>query len=206
DVDGEVVNAYAYDPYGEVLSAEETVENPYRYAGYRYDEPTGLYYLWNRYYDPETCRFLTRDPYPGELDSPMSMNPYLYCLGDPVNLVDPTGWCAENRLSDSWRLSTPTDTDWAFMLAGSLCDLLGLVGLIAPPAGWAFFAAGVAMDVANIQRVLGLRSEDRATRGDVIAAVAGIMPGVTPYTAQMHMMQGFGQWITPWDTGFYAHP
>ncbi|MBE0418196.1 MAG: hypothetical protein IBX63_10565, partial [Coriobacteriia bacterium] len=91
DVDGEVVNAYAYDPYGEVTHAEESVPNPYRYAGYRYDDTTGLYYLWNRYYDPDTCRFLTRDPYPGELDEPMSMNPYLYCLGDPVNHVDPDG-------------------------------------------------------------------------------------------------------------------
>ncbi|MBE0418058.1 MAG: hypothetical protein IBX63_09865 [Coriobacteriia bacterium] len=91
DAAGNVVNTYAYGPYGEILSADETVENPYRYAGYRFDKTTGLYYLWNRYYDPDTCRFMTRDPYPGDLDNPMSMNPYLYCLGDPVHLIDTNG-------------------------------------------------------------------------------------------------------------------
>ena len=65
--------------------------NPYRYAGYRFDEATGLYYCWNRYYDPETYRFITRDIYPGELENPGTMNPYACCLGNPVAWVDVTG-------------------------------------------------------------------------------------------------------------------
>lgn len=47
-----VVNTYTYDPWGKVLSVTEQVVKPYRYAGYRYDSTTGLYYLWNRYYSP----------------------------------------------------------------------------------------------------------------------------------------------------------
>jgi len=91
DSQGAVVNTYTYDPWGAPLTASETVENPYRYASYRYDTSTGLYYCWNRYYAPELARFLTRDIYPGELSDPVTMNPYLYCGGDPVNRVDPSG-------------------------------------------------------------------------------------------------------------------
>ena len=95
DSTGAVVNTYAYDPWGTLLSADETVANPYRYASYRYDAATGLYYCWNRYYAPELARFLTRDIYPGELSDPVTMNPYLYCGGDPVNTVDPSGMAGE---------------------------------------------------------------------------------------------------------------
>jgi RHS repeat-associated protein len=91
DSSGAVVNTYAYDPWGTLLVASETVANPYRYASYRYDTSTGLSYCWNRYYAPELARFLTRDIYPGELSDPVTMNPYLYCGGDPVNAVDPSG-------------------------------------------------------------------------------------------------------------------
>ncbi|MBE0418060.1 MAG: RHS repeat-associated core domain-containing protein, partial [Coriobacteriia bacterium] len=146
DADGDAVNTYAYGPYGEILSAEETVENPYRYAGYRFDEATGLYYLWNRYYDPQTCRFLTRDPYPGELDNPMSMNPYLYCLGDPVNLVDPTGWCAEAAASASQPRNhlTPSDARLLHSLFG-VAFPLAVAGLSALYAGYLAIGAGLAM-------------------------------------------------------------
>ena len=35
--------------------------NPFRYRGYYYDEDTKLYYLINRYYDPEVGRFINAD-------------------------------------------------------------------------------------------------------------------------------------------------
>ncbi len=85
------MNTYRYDPWGTLIDSDETVENPYRYASYRADASTGLYYCWNRYYAPELGRFLTRDIYPGETSDPVTMNPYLYCGGDPVNYVDPSG-------------------------------------------------------------------------------------------------------------------
>ncbi|MDZ4063294.1 MAG: RHS repeat-associated core domain-containing protein, partial [Coriobacteriia bacterium] len=91
DESGEAVNEYSYDPWGASTGATETVENPYRYASYRFDGATGLYYCWNRYYDTGTCRWITKDLYPGEVESPGTMNGYAYCLGNPVNLVDRNG-------------------------------------------------------------------------------------------------------------------
>ncbi|AGB41141.1 RHS repeat-associated core domain protein [Halobacteroides halobius DSM 5150] len=66
-------------------------ENPHRYAGYYYDESTGLYYLNARYYDAEIGRFITRDTFQGFEDNPQSLNKYAYCQGNPVMNVDPSG-------------------------------------------------------------------------------------------------------------------
>jgi RHS repeat-associated protein len=65
--------------------------NPYRYAGYSYDEETGLYYLMSRYYDPEVGRFLTRDTSHGFADDPQSLNLYAYTKNNPVKFTDPDG-------------------------------------------------------------------------------------------------------------------
>lgn len=68
--------------------------NPYRYAGYRYDESTGMYYLMARYYDPSIGRFITEDTYKGHGDAPLSLNGYTYVHNNPVNNIDSTGnWC-----------------------------------------------------------------------------------------------------------------
>lgn len=91
DGTGAVVNSYTYDPWGKVLSEAETVENPFRYASYHYDEETGLYYLWHRYYDPELRRFLTPDLVFGSIYDPACLNCYLYVFDNPVSLADPSG-------------------------------------------------------------------------------------------------------------------
>jgi RHS repeat-associated protein len=88
---GQVVNTYSYDPWGNILNSSEQVENPYRYAGYRYDSETGLYYLQARYYKADIYRFLTQDPDGGDVREPLTLNCYLYCGDNPVNFVDPDG-------------------------------------------------------------------------------------------------------------------
>jgi len=52
-----------------------------------------LYYYINRYYDPDTGRFITQDPLK-LIDRP---NPYLYPNNDPINFIDPYGLCGERR-------------------------------------------------------------------------------------------------------------
>lgn len=54
--------------------------NPFRYAGYRYDEAIGLYYFMARYYDRGVRRFITRDAFHGFGISPQSLNQYAYLL------------------------------------------------------------------------------------------------------------------------------
>ncbi|WP_240620220.1 DNRLRE domain-containing protein [Peribacillus acanthi] len=93
DTNSVTVAQYQYDAWGNITSQTGTMasSNPYRYAGYRYDEITGLYYLMARYYDPNTARFITRDNFHGYDDEPTSLNQYLYTQSDPVNYIDPDG-------------------------------------------------------------------------------------------------------------------
>jgi RHS repeat-associated protein len=44
-----------------------------------------------RYYNPNTGRFMSRDPSNGYSRDPKSLHKYLYAGGDPANLIDPTG-------------------------------------------------------------------------------------------------------------------
>ena len=79
---------YDYDPYGNPsyyydYSATDT--NPVRYSGEYYDLESGLIYLRNRYYDPNTGRFISEDPIQD------GMNWYVYCGGNPIVFVDPEG-------------------------------------------------------------------------------------------------------------------
>jgi RHS repeat-associated protein len=58
-----------------------------RYAGYAFDAHSGLYYCSQRYYDPMTMQWMTKDP--ARADGEESA--YQYCGGDPVGRVDPSG-------------------------------------------------------------------------------------------------------------------
>ncbi|HEY3368693.1 MAG TPA: RHS repeat-associated core domain-containing protein [Symbiobacteriaceae bacterium] len=93
DGTGMLQNSYAYDSWGkpDPANTTETVENPYRYAGYRWDAETGLYYLNARYYDPDLGRLLMKDMWRGSVWDPLSQNANTYVQNDSVNLVDPTG-------------------------------------------------------------------------------------------------------------------
>jgi hypothetical protein len=48
-------------------------------------------YFGTRYYDPTIGRFITRDPVKGTIMNPQSLNPYVYCLNNPLKYVDPDG-------------------------------------------------------------------------------------------------------------------
>lgn len=82
---GKRTHTYAYGPTGLPRgTTTEAVPQPYRYAG-TYQDPTGLYKMGHRYYDPALGRFTQPDP------SGQETNPYLYASGDPINNSDPTG-------------------------------------------------------------------------------------------------------------------
>lgn len=93
DATSKVVAEYKYDAWGNILSQTGSLAtvNPYRYAGYRYDEETKLYYLMARYYDADKGVFLSIDPVRGDTMNPISMNGYNYANNNPVVNVDPEG-------------------------------------------------------------------------------------------------------------------
>ena len=90
DTTGQIETNYAYDPFGVPLVGGD-VYNPYQYTGEAWDAEVELLYLRARYYQPETGRFVTKDPWAGNRLSPSTLNRYVYVRSNPVNLGDPSG-------------------------------------------------------------------------------------------------------------------
>ena len=88
---GIVTDTYNYDAFGNLLNSTGTTPNNYLYRGEQYDPDLGLYYLRARYYNPQTGRFLSRDPEAGKPVAPSTLHKYLYAGGDPINKIDPRG-------------------------------------------------------------------------------------------------------------------
>ena len=88
---------YTYDSWGKKLSCTGTLAttlgalNPFRYRGYVYDEETQWYYLKSRYYDPETCRFISADVLLSTGQGVLGHNCYAYCGNNPIICVDSGG-------------------------------------------------------------------------------------------------------------------
>ena len=91
DSTGTVTDEYEYDAYGNSFTKVGATPNNYLYRGEQYDSDLALYYLRARYYNPDTGRFLSRDPLDGNAIDPASLHKYLYANGDPVNGIDPMG-------------------------------------------------------------------------------------------------------------------
>jgi RHS repeat-associated protein len=87
-----VTDTYTYDAYGTLIAKTGTTLNHFLYAGEQFDEDLGQYYLRARYMNPETGRFLTMDSHEGNSEDPLSLQKFLYAHGNPVNLIDPSGY------------------------------------------------------------------------------------------------------------------
>ncbi|MCL1816795.1 MAG: DUF4329 domain-containing protein, partial [Clostridiales bacterium] len=97
---GTVIASYYYDAFGNILENNGNFGNPYRYAGYMYDEESHLYNLNARFYDAKLARFMQEDTYLGSQSDPLSLNLYAYCNNNPLIYWDPTGHSVSGRLLD----------------------------------------------------------------------------------------------------------
>lgn len=84
---GDIVWQAAYLPFGNAQLLVEQVESNIRFPGQYFDSETGLHYNWNRYYDPDTGRYISADP----IGLAGGMNLYAYVQNNPINWIDPWG-------------------------------------------------------------------------------------------------------------------
>ena len=78
----EVLAQNIYDAYG---AGNISHLSPFGYCGEYFDSETGFVYLRNRYYDPNTGRFISQDPIKD------GDNWYVYANNNPVKYIDPLG-------------------------------------------------------------------------------------------------------------------
>ena len=74
------------DLCGTLTGSTGSVTTPLGFAGEYTDAETGFVYLRNRYYDPATGQFISRDPL-----TAITRSPYGYVGGNPLNRTDPLG-------------------------------------------------------------------------------------------------------------------
>jgi len=97
DEAGAVVESYEYDAWGNpgvfdaagsrITNGISQIGNRYMFQGREYDATTGLYCFRARWYDPETGRWLSKDP----IGISGGLNLYVFCGNNPVNFIDPSG-------------------------------------------------------------------------------------------------------------------
>jgi RHS repeat-associated protein len=138
-----VHNHYTYEPFGQTIESGGTLDNSFRFTGQYFDSEIEEYYLRARQYNPRIGRFISRDPVFGKSHQPLTLNRYLYCVNDPINLIDPSG-----ELPATTELIVTTAISGGIMgaiggaLEGVLSELWGygtaktLVGGILPLRQW----------------------------------------------------------------------
>jgi len=143
---GAITYTKAYDPYGVVTSTSGASQSAYGYTGEQQDA-SGLTYLRSRYYASGTGRFLTRDTWGGDANSPLSFNRWNYVEGNPVNRLDPSGYCYLDDLSEVCVPYNP-----------QLNNGIRFSGNWSEPTIRAVYDAVTAVGVA-INRTIGLQSD-----------------------------------------------
>ncbi|MFC1601818.1 RHS repeat domain-containing protein, partial [Candidatus Sumerlaeota bacterium] len=83
DDNGAPVASFVQDAFGNVLGG---TASGYHLTTKEYFPDFGLYYFNARWYDPFTGRFISKT-----VVTPVAEHPYVYCEGNPVNDVDPSG-------------------------------------------------------------------------------------------------------------------
>jgi RHS repeat-associated protein len=161
-----VTGTQNYGAYGEVAGGTGSSASPYRYgatSGYRNDGDNGLLHIGARWYDPAIGRWISADPYLGEVVRPLSRNRYLYCEADPQNHVDPTGYISQEAL---------TGAMWgAAMAIGFAAIVVASGGTAMAPAAFFFFAG--------------------AAGGGLGGLIGGLhVPGATAMDVGMDMIEG----------------
>jgi len=160
DTTGTIGASYTYDPYGITTTSGTPLatSNPWRYTS-GYQDPTGLYHLNARYYDPSLGRFTQLDP---SGQDPFS---YAYVNNDPINGADPSGTGLFSTIAKTVGGAVGT-----VLAVGVFCTATAGVGcaIAAGVAGGAIFGAAGGILAAP---------KGQETREGVDGAVSGAIGG-----------------------------
>ena len=87
DSNGNLLDHYEYDPFGQLVTEPSLPENRFRFSTKPQDAESGFYYYGFRYYDPVTGRWPSGDP----IEEQGGINLYAFVGNDGVNEFDRLG-------------------------------------------------------------------------------------------------------------------
>jgi RHS repeat-associated protein len=112
--DGSLSQALTYEPWGELTGSTGTLADSsrLRWKGLHWEGGnTNLYYVRNRWYDPQARRFTSQDP----IGIDGGLNLYTFASNDWVNRSDPLGLSpCDERGGDHWDETLVIGMSWAW--------------------------------------------------------------------------------------------
>lgn len=219
DGSGRAFDAYDCDAFGYPARQAGIDPNPFRFVGqrsvYQHDVlgwPALM--MGYRYYDPGD-RFLTRDPWPGTLFNPVSLNGYNYASSNPMRYNDPSG--LRELPTKFLRESSSVDTSQQISSSGHRPAPSVSANLASPesgqgansPASGGSSGSGRLLGQRGGPAVLGGASapgqrSPGTSRPRTGTPVPGLSPGayqppLGPYNPRyVFPWSGSGKWRIPW--------
>jgi RHS repeat-associated protein len=102
DASGNVQSYNDYYPYGMTMpgrSGTMGADTRYRFTGKERDVESGFDYFGARYYDSRIARWMSVDPLAGKYPG---ISPYVYCVNNPIIIIDRDGKEGETTSSISY--------------------------------------------------------------------------------------------------------
>ena len=157
---GAVVGAYSYSPFGKLLSQTNTYNQPFRFQSKLFHARSGFVYFGYRWLDPNTGRWLSRDP-SGE---GASINLYSYVGGNPVGQIDPLGLWGVQFGGVNLGVGNPwlafDNSSWMEVSKGAAATLDGIIPFADPMESAYADECGNVDSSYQISRNLGAFSRD----------------------------------------------
>lgn len=147
DSSGTTVWQAEYGAFGKAqVDPASTITNDLRFSGQYFDEETSFHYNWNRYYNPTTGRYISKDPigFAGG-----DVNLYGYAQNNPVIWIDP------------WGLNTAVGALTGFAIGGPPGAVAGaIIGtVVGVGAGW-WIINNSGKDAGNDPKTPGVPTTD----------------------------------------------
>ena len=159
DESGNVVERYAFDPWGARRNPDDWTQKDSRskwitnrgYTMHEHLDAFGIINMNGRVYDPQTAMFMSPDPFVQAPDNWVNYNRYGYCLNNPLIYSDPSGYMnsatGEKQMWEQVRDGADYIDAGNFLLSGGFWNESGSSG---GGGGGGFVTRSTLQDAYNV--------------------------------------------------------